>query len=116
MVEDDSRELLGGIVFTGFEPVRGDAELDCEFAQRAHARAAGVRLDPADVRVGDTLAGDVALAEAQCEPAFANPVPDGRHLWGEGIAVHSCPESSAPPDCDPPGAATEVRATGVSAW
>src|SRR5205823_4221329 len=103
----------GGIIIAGFEPVRGDAELGCEFAQCSHARAARVRLEPADVRVGDALAGEVTLAEAEREPALTNSFADGRHVPADGIGVHCCPGSNARPSGDS-SKCVAVEAGGVS--
>jgi hypothetical protein len=77
MLEDEAGELFGGIVLACFEPVGGDVEFACEFAQRFQTRLASVGLDIADVGVGDAFVCEIALAETECEAAFAYPVAHG---------------------------------------
>lgn len=72
-------KLVCGVVFAGFEPMHGDAELGCELAQRSDARATRVGFEAADVGIGDAFACKFALAEAKLGPALAYSLPNGAH-------------------------------------
>jgi hypothetical protein len=50
--EDEAGEFLGGILFARLEPVHGDVEFGCEFAQCLDGSAGGIRFEAADVSVG----------------------------------------------------------------
>jgi hypothetical protein len=47
MLEDEAGELFGGILLAGFEPVGGDVEFGCEFAQGFQTGLASVGLEVA---------------------------------------------------------------------
>lgn len=54
----------------------GDSELEGDLAQCLHAGLAGALLDPADLGVADSLAGEFALAQAEGQTTFADPLAD----------------------------------------
>ena len=83
VLEYELGELFGGILLAGLEPVHGDGQLGREFAEGLDAGRAGVGFESADVGVGDALAREFALAEAELEASLADPFPDCGH-WGAG--------------------------------
>ena len=88
MLEDESCELVGGVFVAGLQPLGRHAECGCESAYCFDARLAAVCFQPADVGVGDAFARELALAEPELEAALMYAVSDGRHLRGDGSALH----------------------------
>src|SRR5437879_6198489 len=90
MFEHQLRQLFCRILFASLKPVHGDGELGGELAERFDARCAGVGFEPADVWVGDALAREFALAEAEFETSPPDAITDRRRARVEATAVHRC--------------------------
>jgi hypothetical protein len=57
----EPRELFGGPLFSGLQPVHRDAQPRRQSSQRLNAWPARVRFEPADIGVGDALGRQLAL-------------------------------------------------------
>jgi hypothetical protein len=85
--EHELGKLFGGVVVAGLKPMDRHTKTGRDLAQGAHARASVVAFEAADVCVADTLAGELALAEAKLRAPLPDPLADRARHRGRNLTA-----------------------------